>query len=90
MSPKVSNGFGAAGGSTPVTIIIVWLIGLMHVTIPPEVAAAIASLVAALCGLLAGYMTPHEPQIAALLAQQNGHQPQPTSPPPPPPPHIQV
>lgn len=62
ISPKVSAAAGAAGGSTPLSIVIIWLIGLLHVTIPPEVAAAIASLVAALASLIAGYVVPHSPQ----------------------------
>jgi len=77
ISPKVSNGFGAAGGSTPVTVIVIWLIGLTGVVIPPEVAAAIASLVAALAGLAVGYWTPHDPLTAAALEAQksNGAKP---------------
>jgi hypothetical protein len=88
ISPKVSGSAGAAGVSTPVAIIVIWLIGLTHVVVPPEVAAAIASLLAALSAFAVGYYMPHDPQIVALLA---GQQPPPIAPvvplaaPPPPP-----
>lgn len=60
VSPKVSAAGGAAGASTPLSIVIIWLIGLLHVTVPPEVAAAIASLIAAFAAIVAGYLMPHE------------------------------
>lgn len=59
ISPKVSAGAGAAGGSTPLSIIVIWALGQAHITIPPEVAAAIAALVAALASGIAGYLVPH-------------------------------
>lgn len=61
VSPKVSAAAGAAGASTPLSIVVIWVIGLLHVTVPPEVAAAIASLLASLASLVAGYIVPHNP-----------------------------
>jgi hypothetical protein len=69
MSPKVAAGAGAAGASSPLSIIVIWLIGLTHVTLPPEVAVAIGSLVAAGASLLAGYLVPHDPTTARLIAE---------------------
>ena len=59
VSSKVVAGAGAAGGSTPLSIIIVWALGLAHVTVPPEIAAAIAALIASLASGTAGYMVRH-------------------------------
>ena len=41
VSSKVVAGAGAAGGSTPLSIVLIWALGLVHVTVPPEIAAAI-------------------------------------------------
>jgi hypothetical protein len=60
ISPKVAAGAGAAGSSTPLSIIIIWILGLLNVTVPPEVAASIGALIAALGSLFAGYMVPHQ------------------------------
>ncbi len=60
VSPKVVAGFGGAGGTTPFSIVIIWLIGLTGVTLPPEVAGALAAMIAALGSLLAGYVVPHQ------------------------------
>ena len=63
VSPKVSAAAGAAGGSTPLSIVICWLIGLTGLTVPPEVAVSIGALVASGSALLAGYLIPHaQPQ----------------------------
>lgn len=59
ISPKVSVGAGAAAGSTPLSIVIVWALSLFHVTVPPEVAVSISALLAAGSSLLAGYYAPH-------------------------------
>ena len=59
VSSKVVAGAGAAGGSTPLSIVLIWALGLVHVTVPPEIAAAIAALVASLASLAAGYAVPH-------------------------------
>lgn len=67
ISPKVSAGAGAAGASAPLSTILIWLIGLLGVVIPPEVAAAMAGLIAAIVGLVAGYMVPHEVAPAVVV-----------------------
>lgn len=59
ISPKVSAGAGAAGGSTPLSILIIWGLGLSGLVVPPEVAASIGALIAGLSSLLAGYLVPH-------------------------------
>lgn len=61
VSSRVVAGAGAAGGSTPLSIIVIWVLGLAHVAVPPEIAAAIAALVASLASGMAGYMMPHNP-----------------------------
>lgn len=61
VSPKVSAAAGAAGGSTPLSIVICWLIGLAGLTVPPEVAVSIGALIASAAALVAGYLVPHAP-----------------------------
>ncbi len=46
----------AAGGAGAVTVILVWLLGLFHLSIPPEVASAFTTLIAG----AATYITPSE------------------------------
>lgn len=65
VSPKVSAAAGAAGGSTPLSIVICWAIGLLGLTVPPEVAVSIGALVASGSALLAGYFVPGHIQIPA-------------------------
>ncbi len=45
VSPKVTAASSAAGGSMPLAIVVVWLLGQAGVQVPPEIGAAIASLV---------------------------------------------
>lgn len=59
VSAKVSAGVGAAGASTPLSIVVIWILGLFNVQVPPEVAAAIASLIAAIASGIGGYIVPH-------------------------------
>jgi len=68
VSPKVTAATGAAGGSMPLAIIIVWLLGQVGVQVPPEIGAAIASLVSAAAAFVAGYFTAHP--TAAVIAVQ--------------------
>lgn len=49
-TPKVQ----AAGAAGAVTVILVWIVGLLGVDIPPEVASAFTTLIAA----AAGWLTP--------------------------------
>lgn len=65
VSPKVSAAAGAAGGSTPLSIVIIWLLGMAHIMVPPEVAVSIGTLVASGAALAAGYWVPHGPQPPA-------------------------
>ncbi|WP_290646812.1 hypothetical protein, partial [Aquabacterium sp.] len=61
ISPRVSNGLGAAGGSAPIAIILIWAIGLIlghwQIQVPPEIAGAMGSLFSAAAGFLGGYLT---------------------------------
>lgn len=68
MSPKVIAGSGAAGSSMPLAIILIWILGLLNITVPPEVAAAIASEMAAIAALVAGYYVPHPQPGAEIIA----------------------
>lgn len=47
--PERKIGYAAAVG-TPAGVILAWVIGLTGVVVPPEVAAALGALVAALVG----------------------------------------
>ena len=60
VSPKVTAGLGGAGATTPLSIVIIWAIGLTGLAVPPEVAGAIASLIATVGGGLAAYVV-HDP-----------------------------
>jgi hypothetical protein len=49
MTPTVgSNKAIAAGSSSAATVIIIWLVGLLGVTVPPEVASAATALIGTL------------------------------------------
>lgn len=61
VSPKVSAAGGAAGGSMPLPIIIIWLLGLAHIDVPQDVAVAITALIATGAALITGYIVPHVP-----------------------------
>ena len=56
ISPKVSVGAASGAGSTPLSIVLVWLIGLTGVVVPETVAISIGALVAAGFTLLTGYL----------------------------------
>ena len=56
ISPRVANGAAAAGSSSPIAIIIIWALG-HWVTMPPEIAAALASVISTVSGFVGGYMT---------------------------------
>ena len=56
MHPKVK----AASAAGSVMILISWIVGLYHVTIPPEVAAAGTTIIAS----AAGYLKPSRPAPA--------------------------
>lgn len=54
MTPKVAVGGSAAGASGAASVILIWILG-HWVTVPPEIATAIAALIAAAASLIAGY-----------------------------------
>lgn len=60
MHPKVATTLGASGGTAPLVVIVLWLLGpgWLHLDLPPEVAGAFASLITTGVGFLAGYLTP--------------------------------
>ena len=64
VSPKVTAGLGGAGATTPLSIVIIWSLGLWlghyGLSMPPEVAGALASLIATGGGGLAAYVV-HDP-----------------------------
>lgn len=56
LSPKVSVGAASGAGSTPLSIVIVWLIGLTGIVVPETVAISIGALIAAGATLVTGYL----------------------------------
>lgn len=67
VSPKVTAASSAAGGSMPLAIVVVWLLGQAGVQVPPEIGAAIASLVSAAAAFIAGYFVKHTPPTVAIV-----------------------
>lgn len=61
VSPKVAAAAGSAGATTPLGVIVVWLIGLTGTQVPPDVAIAIGALLASGAAFVGGYLTPHQP-----------------------------
>lgn len=57
INPKVANGLGAAGSSAPFAIILVYYLNKYAGPLPPEIAAAYASLLTAAAGFLGGWLT---------------------------------
>lgn len=56
--PKV---VGAVGGVTlggAIATLVVWIIGLNHIVVPPEVAVAMAAIFSAILAAVGGYATP--------------------------------
>jgi len=50
LTPSNSTTFSALGGA--LSVIVIWVIGLFHVVIPPEVAASIAVVVSTFAGYI--------------------------------------
>lgn len=67
VSPKVTAASSAAGGSMPLAIIVVWLLGQIGIQVPPEIGAAIASLVSAAAAFAAGYFVRQHPAATVIL-----------------------
>lgn len=67
VSPKVTAASGAAGGSMPLAIIIVWLLEKVGVEVSAEIGMAIASLVSAAAAFLAGYLVRQSPTTVAVI-----------------------
>jgi hypothetical protein len=53
--PKVKAAAGGAGISGAVTAILMWVVGLMGLDVPPEIASAFTTLIAAGFAFAAGY-----------------------------------
>ena len=66
---------GAAAISAPLSIIVIWALGLTGVQVPVEVAMSIATLLAALASAVVGYIVPHVGPIANPPASNNGASP---------------
>lgn len=66
VSPKVTAASSAAGGSMPLAIIMVWLLGRVGIDVPAEIGAAIASLVSAAAAFLAGWLVRSPPTTVIL------------------------
>lgn len=58
VSPKVYGAVGGSGVSSMLAIVIVYILGLFHVTMPTEVAMAFAGLLIA-AGTWVGGWLPH-------------------------------
>lgn len=71
ISPKVANGAAAAGTASPVAIIIIWALG-HWMTIPPEIAAALASIISGASGFVGGYLTKLEAPVPQQLPPPGG------------------
>ncbi len=56
ISPKVSVGAASGAGSTPLSIVLVWLIGLTGIAVPETVAISIGALIAAGATFLTGFL----------------------------------
>jgi putative flippase GtrA len=50
---------GSTGGSTAAVVVLTWLLGLLHITIPPEVSAAAVALLAPLVHYVANRIPAH-------------------------------
>jgi hypothetical protein len=70
ISPKVSNAVGAGGATSPLAVIIIWALG-HWMTIPPEIAGAMSSIIAVIAGGFAGWLTPHDPATQAAINAAN-------------------
>ena len=56
VSTKLSVGSASGAGSVGIPVVVIWLLGLFHVNVPPEVAAVLSGWLAAGAGLLFGYL----------------------------------
>jgi hypothetical protein len=61
MKPKVQAAGAGAGVAGALTVILVWALSLAGVDVPPEVASALTTLLAAGGALLAGYQKTETP-----------------------------
>jgi hypothetical protein len=72
MNSKVAASSGAAGGSSPFAIILIWVLtDLLGLKMPPEVAAAIAGVISGVAAAVAGYMTKLETQV--ITSEEKPH-----------------
>jgi high-affinity Fe2+/Pb2+ permease len=59
--PKVKAASAGAGISGAVTAILMWIVGLLGLDVPPEIASAFTTLIAAGFAFAAGYYKTDEP-----------------------------
>lgn len=57
--PKVKAATGGAGAAGAITVVLVWVLSMFGVDVPPEVASALTTLIAAAGAFLAGYYKPN-------------------------------
>lgn len=72
VSPKVTAASGAAGGSMPLAIIIVWALQSIGVEVSAEIGMAIASLMASAAAFLAGWLVRQPPTVAVIQPSPPG------------------
>lgn len=56
ISSKVSVGGAAGAGSVGIPVVVIWLLGLFHVPVPPEVAAVLSGWLAAGTAFFFGWL----------------------------------
>lgn len=72
ISPKVTAASGAAGGSMPLAIIIVWLLEQLGIEVSAEIGMAIASLMASAAAFLAGWLVKQPPTVTVIQPSPPG------------------
>lgn len=72
VSPKVTAASGAAGGSMPLAIIIVWVLQKIGVDVSAEIGMAIASLMASAAAFVAGWLVKQPPTVAVIQPSPPG------------------
>ncbi len=70
LTPKAAS----AGVAGAFTIILVWIIGLFHVTVPPEIASAITTIISFLAAYLAPRSDPTPDQVVDILRKHTDQQ----------------
>lgn len=63
ITPKTS----AAALTGALTVVLIWVVGLFHVTVPPEIASAITTILSSLAAYLAPRSDPTPDQVTQIL-----------------------